>query len=180
MLSSSSIVLCRYLPPCPLPGKWPLSSKSPNRVLRLDEKVGGDSSKMVSMGGPRLPELLRVVRVGKESYTVSLWLSVLLYPPMERCSLSDPTVDVISDWVAEMRPGRNADSAWDEGGRRGSSGEGVGQREGVSAEGESEKENCKDCGVFEAAFGRDSWGRGSVGWLLLLLLLLLRLELDDE
>lgn len=84
---------------------------------------------------------------------MSLWLSVLLYPPMERRSLSDPTVEVISDCVAEIRPGRMADSAFEEGGRRGSRGGGVGNRNGVSADGDSEKENCKDCGVFDEAFG---------------------------
>jgi hypothetical protein len=44
-------------------------------VLRPDEKVGGLSSKMVSIGGPRLPELLLVVvvvLVGNES-KASLW-----------------------------------------------------------------------------------------------------------
>jgi hypothetical protein len=68
-LSSSSIVL--YLDPSAgSAGKLPVLKKSRSLVLRPEEKVGGDSSKIVSMGGPRLPELLLVVvvvLVGKES-----------------------------------------------------------------------------------------------------------------
>lgn len=81
----------------------PSRSRSPSLVLRPEEKVRGDSSKMVSIGGPLFPVLLRVVLVGMESKIVSLWLSVL-YSPIDRCSLSDSTVDmVVSDWVAEGR-----------------------------------------------------------------------------
>lgn len=67
MLSSSSIVLYRYRSLCSLPGKVPVFRKSFSFVLRSDENVGGLSSKMVSIGGPRFPELLRVVLVGMES-----------------------------------------------------------------------------------------------------------------
>lgn len=66
-LSSSSMVLCLYFRSCPS------FRKSPSFVLRPEECRDGESSKIVSMGGPRLPEPLFVVLVGYESYTVSLW-----------------------------------------------------------------------------------------------------------
>lgn len=74
MLSSSSIVLYLYGSES-LEGKLLVLRRSRSLVLRPEEKVGGLSSKMVSIGGPRLPELLLVVvvvLVGNES-NASLW-----------------------------------------------------------------------------------------------------------
>ena len=74
MLSSSSIVLYLYGSES-LEGKLLVLRRSRSLVLRPEEKVGGLSSKMVSIGGPRLPELLLVVvvvLVGNES-KASLW-----------------------------------------------------------------------------------------------------------
>ena len=74
MLSSSSIVLYLYRSES-LEGKLLVLRRSRSLVLRPEEKVGGLSSKMVSIGGPRLPELLLVVvvvLVGNES-NASLW-----------------------------------------------------------------------------------------------------------
>jgi len=75
MLSSSSIVLYLYGSAESLEGKLLVLRRSRSLVLRPEEKVGGLSSKMVSIGGPRLPELLLVVvvvLVGNES-KASLW-----------------------------------------------------------------------------------------------------------
>lgn len=48
-LSSSSIVLCRYRSPMAPPGNCASLRKSLSFVLRPDEKLGGDSSNMVSI-----------------------------------------------------------------------------------------------------------------------------------
>ena len=74
MLSSSSIVLYLYVSAGSLAGKPPVLRKSLSLVLRPEENAGGLSSKIVSIGGPLLPELLLVVvvLVGIES-KASLW-----------------------------------------------------------------------------------------------------------
>jgi hypothetical protein len=90
-LSSSSIVLYLYASES-LEGKLLVLRRSRSLVLRPEEKVGGLSSKMVSIGGPRLPELLLVVvvvLVGNES-KASLWQSVLA-SSRDLFSLSEPS-----------------------------------------------------------------------------------------